>query len=87
MDFNKKLKNIKIDVVLGAIFIQNRNINFHYTPVKNATSVSNYFGGLQSSYEPDSKEYRQLEVELCRIAWNVLNIVKNRDINNFELDS
>ena len=83
MDLNKELKNLKIDIVLGAVFIQNKNVNFHYTLVKNATSVSNYFGGLQSAYEPDSKEYKQLENELCRIAWNVLNIVKNRDINNF----
>ena len=86
MDLNQVLKQLRIDIVLGGVFIQNRHVNFHYTPAKGQKSVENYFGGLQCEYEVDSKEYEQLENELCRIAWNVLNICKNRKLNNFYIE-
>lgn len=83
MDLNQILKQIRIDIVLGTVFIQNRNVNFCYTIPKDQTSVENYFGGLQCEYDVDSPEYEKLENELCRIAWNVLNIYNNKNVNRF----
>ena len=82
MNLKQILKQVRIDIVLGTVFIQNKYLNFSYTPPKEQKSVENYYGGLQCEYDVDSKEYLILENELCRIAWNVYNIHKN-NVNYF----
>lgn len=74
------LKQIRIDK-LGSdtIFIQNRFFNFSYTVANSVVKEEfkdkyRYFGGLQSEYDSDSIEYKQLEKWLCEIAEKVLSV-------------
>lgn len=73
------LKQIRIDRLGNdTIFIQNKFFNFSYTVANSVVKEEfkdqyRYFGGLQSEYDSDSIEYKQLENWLCEIAEKVLS--------------
>lgn len=72
------LNQIRIDKLgTDTIFIQNRFFNFSYTTADSVCREDlkgqyRYFGGLQSPYDQESVEYKQLEKWLCEIAERVL---------------
>jgi hypothetical protein len=72
------LKQIRIDKVGdNTVFIQNKFFNFSYTTANSVCREDligkfRYFGGLQSEYNQDSFEYKELEKWLCEIAEKVL---------------
>jgi hypothetical protein len=74
------LKQIRIDK-LGSdtIFIQSQHFNFSFTKAdavcrEDLKGQYRYFGGLQSEYNSNSFEYKQLEKWLCEIAESVLEV-------------
>jgi hypothetical protein len=74
------LKQIRIDKLGNdTIFIQNRFFNFSFTVADSVCREDlkgqfRYFGGLQSEYDSESVEYKQLEKWLCEIAEKVLSV-------------
>ena len=76
------LSRLKIDY-LGddCIMIQNKFFNFTYFVADKVLKPEckgkyRYFGGLQSSFEEESKEYKYLENRLCEISESIFNTFK-----------
>jgi len=72
-----ELRRLKIDY-LGddCIMIQNKYFNFTYFIADKVLKPEckgkyRYFGGLQSSYDEKSEEYKYLENRLCEIAESI----------------
>ena len=73
----RELSRIKIDY-LGddCVMMQNKFFNFTYFVADKVLKPEckgkyRYFGGLQCSYDKESKEYEYLENRLCLIAENI----------------
>ena len=80
MKKSEVLKQITINKLSDdTVFIQNKLFNFAFTLADSVCREDlkgqyRYFGGLQSDYDSDSPEYKQLEKWLCEIAENVLDV-------------
>ena len=78
MKKNEILKNYRIDKLgTNTVFIQNTHFNFSYTKADSVVKDQfkgeyKYFGGLQSTFDENSNEYKNLENWLCEIAEYVL---------------
>jgi hypothetical protein len=67
------MKNINI-MIFDEISLSIRNDEFNFAYFK--TNPPKWFGGLQCNFEPESKEYKELETKLVNLAETILKEIK-----------
>ena len=81
MKVRETFKQFRIDVIDTTVFISSKSFNFSYTAANDIIKPEfrnkfRYFGGLQSGFEENTPEYRQLEGWLCDLAESTLIQIK-----------
>jgi len=80
MKKNEIFKNYKLTKVDDkTVFIQNNHFDFSYTIADGVVKdefkgLYRSFGGLQTNYNRDSEEHKNIEKWLCELAEMVLNV-------------
>lgn len=76
MEIFKRLTIEKLDDI--SVLIYNKHFNFSYMSImalkKENQKDYRYLGGLQCEYSDDTKEYKEIESYLIKVAENVLSI-------------
>jgi len=76
MDIFKRLTIEKLDDI--SVLIYNKHFNFSYMSImalkKENQKDYRYLGGLQCEYSDDTKEYKEIESYLIKLAESVLSI-------------
>lgn len=76
MEIFKRLTIEKLDDI--SVLIYNKHFNFSYMSImalkKENQKDYRYLGGLQCEYSDDTKEYKEIESYLIKLAENVLSI-------------
>ena len=76
MDIFKRLTVEKLDDI--SVLIYNKHFNFSYMSImalkKENQKDYRYLGGLQCEYSDDTKEYKEIESYLIKLAESVLSI-------------
>lgn len=76
MDIFKRLTVEKLDDI--SVLIYNKHFNFSYMSImalkKENQKDYRYLGGLQCEYSDDTKEYKEIESYLIKVAESVLSI-------------
>ena len=70
-------KNLHIDIIGNTVMIQNKAFNFSWTQADAVVKDEfkgkyRYFGGLQSGFDSESLEYKELENKLAELAETIL---------------
>ena len=76
MEIFKRLTVEKLDDI--SVLIYNKHFNFSYMSImalkKENQKDYRYLGGLQCEYSDDTKEYKEIESYLIKLAESVLSI-------------
>lgn len=76
MEIFKRLTIEKLDDI--SVLIYNKHFNFSYMSImalkKENQKDYRYLGGLQCEYSDDTKEYKEIESYLIKLAESVLSI-------------
>jgi|APGre2960657404_1045060.scaffolds.fasta_scaffold569224_1 hypothetical protein len=76
MEIFKRLTIEKLDDI--SVLIYNKHFNFNYMSImalkKENQKDYRYLGGLQCEYSDDTKEYKEIESYLIKLAESVLSI-------------
>lgn len=76
MEIFKRLTIEKLDDI--SVLIYNKHFNFSYMSImalkKENQKDYRYLGGLQCEYSDDTKEYKEIESYLIKLAQSVLSI-------------